>query len=158
MDMRLFLLVTVAGIAMAWPGPAPAQPCTADSQCSRGYGPQATCIGDTLVVKRSICLGGQCREQEERRETCRSGERSSCNTGVFQRTIARCDALLGRCVERTERDVCEPSCACRGSTMRISTGQCAPSLGCNRVVLKCDGGCTCAPEPKCLDAPATKTK
>jgi hypothetical protein len=146
------LLVLVA--ASPFGHRAVAQECTADEQCRKGQGPAAECVGDLLVVKRSVCLGGTCREIEERRENCGAAEGSRCRGGAFEQTARRCDAVLGRCEQRTEREVCLASCECRENTVYMSTGQCSPALGCTRVTMKCEHGCTCSPEPKCLDAPA----
>jgi hypothetical protein len=145
----LFAVVLV--LLQSGHGPAAAQSCTADSQCQTGgLGANATCVGDTLVVRRSACIGGQCRTMEERRENCRSGERQRCIADMFERTTSRCDPLAGRCVTRTDRLSCAKSCHCKDGTLTISTGQCLPNLGCNRVTLRCDLGCACAPEPRCL--------
>jgi hypothetical protein len=130
-----------------------AQVCTADEQCRTEQGPAAECVGDILVFKRRVCLGGACREIEERRETCGAAEVSRCRGDAFEQTARRCDAVLGRCEQRIERELCLKSCDCRDNTVYMSTGQCSPTLGCTRVTMKCEHGCTCSPEPKCLEAP-----
>jgi hypothetical protein len=131
-----------------------AQTCTTDEQCQRDQRLNAECVGDILVVKRRTCLGGSCREIEERRENCGAAESSRCRSGAFEQTSRRCDASLGRCEQRTERDLCLASCDCRDNTLYVSTGQCVSTLGCTRVTMKCEHGCACEPEPKCLEAPA----
>jgi hypothetical protein len=130
-----------------------AQACTSDEQCQQGQRPAAECVGDILVFKRRVCLGGACREIEDRRENCGTAEASRCRGAAFEQTANRCDAVLGRCEQRIEREVCLPSCDCRDNTLYVSTGQCVSTLGCTRVSMKCERGCTCEPEPKCNDAP-----
>lgn len=130
-----------------------AQTCTADEQCQT-QGAGAQCIGDILVIKRNMCLGGTCKEIEQRRENCGAAEASRCRGSAFEQTGRRCDAVQGRCEQRIERDLCLPSCDCRDNTLYMSTGQCMSTLGCTRVTMKCEHGCTCEPDPKCLDAPA----
>ena len=130
---------------------AVSQPCSADVQCQRlGPATQAVCSGDTLVVRRSYCQGGQCRDVEEVREVCGARSTSSCTAGGVARTTSRCDGLLGRCVTRTDIAPCYPSCSCRGKRLTVSTGTCLSALGCQRSTLTCARGCTCDPEPKCL--------
>jgi hypothetical protein len=134
-----------------------AQTCTADVQCQSGLLSNNVCIGDTLVVKRRICVGGRCQEQEVRRESCRtSGSIDRCVGNVYERDGGSCDALSGRCVQRLERQVCTKSCICRNRLLIVATGQCAPGIGCNRAILRCEGECTCSPQPMCLDSPAKK--
>jgi hypothetical protein len=146
-SLHALMLAVVVLVAPA----AIARPCTADSQCLRGFAPEARCSGDTLVVYRSQCIAGQCQTREERRETCRRVERSGCIAGAFERTGRRCDATLARCVTRTDRDLCAKGCACKDKVLHISTGQCTANLGCTRLTLRCEHGCACSPEPKCLD-------
>jgi hypothetical protein len=151
----LAVLAVLAGLLVAVP--AEAQRCTADSQCSRtGLPSYATCSGDTLIVRRSTCVGGMCREMEVSRQNCGSPYPDSgrCLGNAFEITSNRCDALQGRCDSRNDRDLCLPSCSCRDNVLRVSTGQCSPNIGCHRAVLQCKSGCTCDPEPRCLDAPA----
>jgi hypothetical protein len=147
------ILVLVMSLLPSWVRVA-AQTCTADEQCQRGQRVNAECVGDILVVKRPTCLGGTCRDIEERRENCGAAESSRCRGGAFEQTSRRCDASLGRCEQRIERDLCLASCDCRDNTLYMSTGQCVSTLGCTRVTMKCEHGCSCEPEPKCLDAPA----
>jgi hypothetical protein len=148
--LALLVLAHVASV----PG-AVAQTCTADVQCRSGLLSNNVCVGDTLVVKRRICVGGRCQEQELRREGCRtSGSIDRCVGNVHERDGGRCDALSGRCVQRLERQVCTKSCSCSGKLLIVATGQCAPGIGCNRAILECANGCTCAPRPMCLDPPA----
>jgi hypothetical protein len=153
--LRFMAAILVLVVSLLLPGvPVEAQPCTADEQCRSGLDPNAQCIGDTLVVKRNVCLGGTCREIEERREDCRAQEASRCRGAAFEQTSSRCDALQARCVQIVEREVCMKSCDCRDKTLSVSAGQCLANLGCNRLSMQCEHGCTCTPEPKCLDAPA----
>jgi hypothetical protein len=147
------ILVLVMSLLPSWDRVA-AQTCTTDEQCQRGQRVNAECVGDILVVKRPTCLGGACREIEERRENCGAAESSRCRGGAFEQTSRRCDASLGRCEQRIERDLCLASCDCRDNTLYMSTGQCVSTLGCTRVTMKCEHGCSCEPEPKCLDPPA----
>jgi hypothetical protein len=134
-----------------------AQSCSADVHCQSGLLTNNVCIGDTLVVKRRLCVGGQCQEQEVRREPCRtSGSIDRCVGNVHERDGGSCDALAGRCVQRLERQLCTKFCSCRNKLLIVATGQCVPGLGCSRAILKCEGGCTCTPQPMCLDAPAKK--
>ena len=151
--LRWLALAVVAHVVAA--SSATAQTCTADVQCRSGLLSNNVCVGDTLVVKRRICVGGRCQEQDVRRETCRtSGSIDRCVGNVHERDGGRCDALSGRCVQRLERQVCTKSCSCRDKLLIVATGHCAPGVGCNRAVLKCEGECTCSPQPLCLDPPA----
>ena len=152
---RWYVAVLPAAIAIALmfaAAPAAvAQPCSADVQCQRlGPATQAVCSGDTLVVRRSYCQGGQCRDVEEVREVCGSRSTASCTAGGVARTTSRCDGLLARCVTRTDIEPCYPSCTCRGKRLTVSSGTCLSALGCQRSTLTCAKGCTCDPEPKCL--------
>lgn len=131
-------------------GPVLAQTCTADVQCPNAGQPMATCIGDTLVVKRSMC-SGTCREVEVRRQRCQTESRGQCLGNSFVLTVRRCNASLGICEQRQERDLCLPSCSCRGKRLVVATGRCFEAIGCGRSVVHCKHGCTCKPEPRCLD-------
>jgi hypothetical protein len=144
------ILVPVVSVL---PSRVEAQACTSDEQCQQGQRPKTECIGDILIFKRSVCLGGACRDIEERRENCGAAEASRCRGAAFEQTSRRCDAALGRCEQRIERELCLASCECRDNTLYMSTGQCS-SLGCTRVSMKCEHGCVCEPEPKCAEAPA----
>jgi hypothetical protein len=141
------LLAALAGSAAAT-----AQTCSADSQCQRGGPPtQAMCSGDTVVIRRSLCQGGQCRDVEDRRQNCGAGTSMRCAAGGVERTSSRCDGLLGRCVTRVDLEPCFPSCTCHGKRLTVSSGQCLSNLGCQRSTLVCPKGCACAPTPRCLD-------
>lgn len=138
---------------------AGAEPCSSDSQCNRGFSQEAQCIGDMLIVSRSICVAGQCQRQEVRRESCGGPVRGACIAGAYEYSGSRCDSGLMRCVTRTDRDLCTPYCDCRGKELSVSTGQCTDNLGCTRTRLRCEHGCTCSPTPRCLgasDAPPRK--
>jgi len=135
--------------------PAGSQPCTADVQCQSGRLSDNLCVGDSLVVKRRVCVGGRCQEREVRRENCRtSGSIDRCIGNVHEQDRGRCDALAGRCVQRLERQLCTKACSCRDKLLIIATGQCAPGIGCQRAIVKCEGECTCSPQPMCLDPAA----
>ncbi len=147
--MAALLLTLIA--TPAWvPGGASAQPCTADVQCPNGGRSTAVCIGDTLIVWRSVCSGA-CREIEERRQDC--GPRVlgtvACTGNMAIRTEGGCNAALGTCDSRTDREVCTPACACRGNRLVVATGICVAGSGCARTVLQCKNCCACTPEPRC---------
>ena len=128
-----------------------AQRCSTDMDCQRtGLRQDARCVGDTLVVTERRCVGGSCRALE-RRQSCGTGGAGRCIGNVFEATIGRCDALLGRCVRRAERDVCISSCTCRNNILIVATERCSPNIGCHRGRIVCESGCTCEPEPRCLD-------
>jgi hypothetical protein len=131
--------------------PVLAQRCTADVQCPGGGRPEAVCLGDLLIVRRSTC-SGTCRSMEVRREFCGApivGGR--CVGGYFETETRRCNQMLGICERRAERQQCVASCSCRNNVLVVSTGQCSPAIGCHRSVRRCQGGCSCAPEPQCRD-------
>lgn len=127
---------------------AVAQSCTADVQCPNFGRSRAECIGDTLIVRRSVC-SGSCREVEERRENCGGGSAGRCVGGAYERITGRCNSSLGICERRADRELCVPSCACRNNLLVVSTGACSPAIGCHRSVKRCPGGCSCDPEPTC---------
>ncbi len=133
-----------------WPAAASAQRCSADSQCANGGRSSFQCIGDTLIVRRSIC-SGTCREIEERRQNC--GPRVigtvTCQGNIATRTEGGCNPALGTCDNRTDREVCVPACSCRGKRLTVATGTCIAGAGCARSVVQCENGCTCSPEPRC---------
>jgi hypothetical protein len=131
--------------------PAHAQLCTSDLQCPGSGRGIATCNGDTLVIKRSLCVGS-CQERVERSETCapRAAQAISCSGNIAVRTGGGCDASLQRCSTRMDRDVCVKSCACVGKKLIVSTGMCVSGVGCARSVVQCNSGCTCSGEPRCL--------
>jgi hypothetical protein len=147
-------LLSVALLLLAalclWPAPAAAQRCSADVQCANGGRSTFQCAGDTLIVKRSVC-SGTCREIEERRQDCgsRVTGTATCSGNVAVRTDGGCNAALGTCGTRVERDVCAPACSCRGTRLAVSTGQCTEGAGCVRSIVQCPKGCTCSPQPGC---------
>ena len=136
--------------ALLWAPAARAQTCSADVQCPNGGRSTFACIGDTLVVRRSMC-SGTCREVEERRQSCGSRVIGAvtCVGNTAVTTEGGCNAALGTCDRRTDRQVCVPSCACRGNRLVVATGTCVSGAGCARAVLTCDNGCACTPEPRC---------
>ena len=152
MRLLLWLVSLAIATASALSTVARAQTCVADAQCQRGGAPsQAMCSGDTLVVRRSQCQGGQCRDVEERRETCAASSSQRCGAGTVERVTSRCDGSLGRCVIRVDLEPCARSCICRDHRLTVSTGQCLSAFGCQRSTLICTKGCTCQPTPRCLD-------
>ncbi len=157
MRLRRLAFVLAALVATAAAGTdARAQRCTADFDCQRtGLRGEARCVGDTLVITQSRCVGGTCRSMDTR-QSCATRGAGRCIGNVFEATTGRCDALLGRCVQRADRDVCIPSCTCRKNVLSIATERCSPNIGCHRATVQCAAGCTCEPEPRCLDAPAEK--
>ena len=146
------LLALAAVVLLGSAHPAAAQPCTADSQCRFGIGRAAACVGNTLIVKERRCFSGYCRDLEVRRQDCGPPPGGRCVGGNYETVGSRCDPLLGQCASRTERLPCTPSCTCRNKVLTVVTGECSPAIGCHRGVRKCPGGCTCKPEPRCLDA------
>ena len=131
--------------------PVVAQPCTIDSQCGASAGGYNTCLGDTLVQKRRICVGGSCQELETGRINCGPGSGlGTCQGNAFVRSGARCDAAAGRCAQTGSIQItCVKSCSCVGKTLTNSTGTCTAGSGCGRAVLRCKAGCTCDGEPRC---------
>lgn len=158
MSLRLpaIALAVILGAMAAGTEPR-AQHCSTDRDCQpTGLRQEARCVGDTLVLTERRCLGGTCRSME-RRQSCAVRSSGRCIGNVFEATSGRCDALLGRCERRSERDVCLPSCTCAENILFVSTGQCSPNIGCHRVRTVCKAGCTCEPEPRCLDEPVQKS-
>ena len=147
-----YLLTSLLLLLMVFASPpAVAQSCTADIQCTNGGRPRAECIGDTLIVRRSVCAG-QCRDIEERRQNCAPvmvGGR--CTSGGFERIEGRCNSSSASCEQRANWQPCYPSCSCRGNRLIVATGQCSPAIGCHRSTVICKAGCTCDPTPRCLD-------
>ena len=147
-----WLLASAALLAVLclWPTAASAQRCSADTQCSNGGRSTFQCIGDTLIVRRSVC-SGSCREIEERRQNC--GPRVigtvTCQGNIATRTEGGCNPALGICDNRLDREVCVPACSCRGKRLTVATGTCVAGAGCARSVVQCENGCTCSPEPRC---------
>lgn len=154
---RLALVLMAALLAMGGTD-AVAQQCRTDVDCRRtGLRADTRCVGDTLVVTHYRCIGGTCRGMDTR-QSCAMRSAGRCIGNVFEATIGRCDALLGRCVERTERDVCMSSCTCRDNVLTVAMERCSPDIGCQRARIVCKVGCTCDPEPRCLDEPAEKSR
>jgi hypothetical protein len=152
-NVRSVLAPLCAGVAVVlWPGAATAQRCSADVQCPNAGRSTFLCLGDTLIVKRSLCSGGACREVEERRKNCgsRIGGTVTCAGNTAIRVEGGCNSALGTCDTRTDREVCVASCACRKNRLYIATGVCITGSGCARAVIQCKSGCTCSPEPRCL--------
>ena len=150
--MRNLLAILLLALASLVPVETNAQSCTADVQCTNGGRPRAECIGDTLIVRRSVC-SGQCRDIEERRQNCAPvvvGGR--CTSGGFERIEGRCNSSSASCDQRANWEPCLPSCSCRGKRLTVSTGQCSPAIGCHRNTIVCKAGCTCDPTPRCLDS------
>ena len=153
----LIIAVTCALLHIA---PAHAQPCTTDFQCSPYAGGNNQCLGDTLILRRSICVGGYCQTTESGRMNCNPGGGAGlCQGNTFVRGGGRCDALSGRCATSGNTQIsCVKTCNCRGNTLTISTGICTPGAGCGQAVMQCKKGCTCAPEARCLEDPVPKAK
>ena len=159
MTRRLALvLAALLATLTAMTGGAEAQRrCTADFECQRtGLRDEARCVGNTLVVRHSSCVGGMCRDREILRQDCTVREAGRCIGTAFESMSGRCDSLLGRCVQRADRDLCLPSCTCEKNVLTIATSQCSPNIGCHRATVQCETGCTCDPTPRCLEAPAGK--
>lgn len=135
--------------ALVYAPAALAQSCSADVQCTNRGQPRTECIGDMLVVRRSVCAG-ICRDQDLRREVCnRVNIGGQCAGGFFETETGRCNIALGACERRAERQPCLASCSCRNNVLIVSTGACSPSIGCHRAVKRCRGGCACDPQPRC---------
>ncbi len=154
----LVLLVSLALSAALSSGPAHAQSCTTDFQCDSNPSGTNVCLGDTLVLRRRLCLSGQCVEQEMGRVNCGGGDiGGTCRGNTFVRSGNSCDAAAGRCAQGSGIAIaCVKSCSCTGRTLTISTGLCTPGSGCGRVVMRCKVGCTCAGEPRCTEDPPVK--
>lgn len=157
--LAVVLVSTLCASCLFASWPAAAQSCTSDFQCSPSLISQNTCLGDTLVMRRSICVAGTCQTQEMGRTSCGGGSVGSCQGNTFVRSGGRCDALAGRCVQGGQSAVaCVKACSCQGNSLAIATGTCSPGAGCGRAVLRCKAGCTCSPEPRCLEDPEPKAK
>ena len=132
-----------------------AQACSSDAQCGPSAGGYNVCLGDTLIMRRRICVGGQCLEQETGRMNCGGGSiGGTCQGNTYVAGGSRCDAMSGRCAQGSAiRQTCTKSCSCVGRTLVISTGSCSPGLGCIRTSLRCKVGCTCSGEPRCTEEP-----
>lgn len=151
---RLALIGAAVLAAMVAGTTAYAQRCSTDADCQRtGLRGETRCAGEILVIKQYRCVGGACRHMDTR-QNCDTRAAGRCIGNVFEARTGRCDALLGRCVQRADRAVCIASCTCRENVLTIATEQCSPNIGCHRGTTVCKNGCTCEPEPRCLDAPA----
>jgi hypothetical protein len=159
--MRLIRLICLIVLALTIPvAPANAQSCTTDFQCGYPPGGINSCLGDTLITRRGICSGGYCQYTEAGRQNCNpGGGAGTCTGDTFVRSGGRCDALSGRCTSGGASQItCVKTCACRGNRLVISTGMCTPGAGCGVAAFQCKTGCTCSPEPRCLEDPEPKPK
>lgn len=156
--VRLSTLLTVLAVLFLAAAPANAQSCTSDFQCSPSAASINVCLGDTLILRRSICVGGHCQMSETGRSNCNvGGGAGTCQGNMFVRSGGRCDAGMGRCTQGgTSHISCVKTCACRGNRLVISTGVCQPGSGCGQAAFQCKTGCTCSPEPRCLEDPVPK--
>ena len=155
---RHFQLAALLAVLLGIAAPAQAQRCTADAQCSPYVAGINQCLGDTLILRRSICVGGYCQTTETSRVNCNAaGNAGSCVGNTFVRSGGRCDALSGRCAPGGNSQVtCVKSCSCRGNRLVIATGVCSPGAGCGQAAYQCKTGCTCSPEPRCLEDPVPR--
>ncbi len=139
---------------LVWATPSAAERrCISDYDCTRSAGMrnEYRCIGDTLIRRETRCVAGRCQVRETTRRNCAAVQRGRCVGSGYRRQRGRCDGLAGRCVTRSEIEVCNRSCVCHDNRLVLASGKCSPAIGCHSVVLQCPGGCTCKPEPKCLD-------
>jgi hypothetical protein len=153
--MLLLVACVLTGTAIDV-APAHAQACSSDAQCGPSAGGYNVCLGDTLIMRRRICVAGQCLEQETGRMSCGGGRLGgTCQGNVYVGGGGnRCDALSGRCVQGSAvRQTCTKSCSCVGRTLVISTGACSPGIGCIRTTMRCKVGCTCSGEARCTEEP-----
>lgn len=136
------------------------QPCTTDFQCQPYAGGNNLCLGDTLILRRSVCVAGICQTSETGRVNCNPPSGAGvCQGNTFVKGGGRCDALSGRCSTTGATTIaCVKTCSCRGNVLAISTGMCTPGAGCGQAVMRCKTGCTCQPEPRCLEDPVPKAK
>lgn len=141
----LSLVMALAfGLALL-PSTAVAQRCSADSQCADFGRDRATCSGNTLVVKRSIC-SGTCRSVEVSRTPCPgpcSGDR--CIGGPLL-TPQVGPPLGGSLVG----GACARVCSCRGKQLTYGVGVAHTADQCRKRTVDCVYGCSCSPEPRCL--------
>ena len=151
----LFVCIVALIMVLAGNWPASAQSCTSDFQCGPSAGGYNVCLGDTLIMRRRICVGGQCLEQETGRLSCGGGSiGGTCRGNVYVTGGSRCDAAAGRCAQGGSVQIaCVKSCSCFGRTLTIATGTCTPGAGCGRTVMRCKVGCTCTGEPRCTEDP-----
>ncbi len=136
------LTLVFAGLSVT---PASAQTCTSDTQC-RDYGQtRGYCSGNTLVIRRSQCIGS-CREVEVSRQVCPGpcvGDR--CVGGPLVRepgSVPYGGGLVG--------PVCAQICTCKGKKLTYGVGHAKTTEQCSRRNVDCVYGCTCDPEPRCL--------
>jgi hypothetical protein len=150
-------LAVSAAVLIAQRGPAPAQGCRTDFDCNL-IGGNNRCLGDTLIMVRRLCLGGSCQEMQTGSINCNPGSGvGTCQGNTYVRSGGRCDALSGRCTQSGSIMIsCVKSCSCQGNRLAISTGTCTVG-GCGRAVVQCKTGCTCSPEPRCLEDPVLRT-
>jgi hypothetical protein len=143
-------LIAMLFVAPGFVLQAQAQSCSADSQCSNSGRSVASCVGNTLVVRRSLCAGS-CQEVEERRQDCGSRITGSisCSGNIAIRQEGGCNVSSASCDNRTDREVCVATCSCRGNRLTYSSGTCTPGAGCARVTIQCKTACSCSPEPRC---------
>ena len=148
----MVLLAALIG-ALALCSTARAQGCTSDAQCSPFAGGINQCLGDTLILRRSICVAGHCQVTETGRQNCNiGGGAGTCQGNTFVRSGGRCDAPMGRCsTGGTSQIACVKTCSCRGNRLVIATGVCSPGAGCGQAAFQCKKGCTCSPEARCLE-------
>ena len=128
---------------------AQAQGCVSDSQCQSGISSANTCVGDTLVMRRRMCVSGQCVQQDAGRMTCPPG--------------TRCDGLAGTCSPAGMASPfprgsgttsgCPVTCSCKGRTLTIGTGLRLASGACAVTSFNCREGCACTPQARCLEDP-----
>jgi hypothetical protein len=150
------LAIFLAALAMQ-PAPLVAQACRTDFDCNL-IGGNNRCLGDTLILVRRLCLGGICREMQTGSINCNAGSGAgTCQGNTYVRSGGRCDGLSGRCTQSGSITIsCVKSCSCQGNRLAISTGTCTVG-GCGRAVVQCRTGCTCSPEPRCLEDPVPRT-
>jgi hypothetical protein len=148
-SVRLRLIIVMMGLATLaagsfLPSPVHAQRCTADVQCRDGGRSRVECVGNTLVIRRSICAG-TCRDIEELRQNCGnpvSGGRCSIASGTCEGGSASGAPPLGG------DNLCALSCTCRRNVLVFYRP--LPGIRCARHVMRCERGCSCRPQPHCL--------
>ena len=126
--------------------PAQAQPCTSDSQCHDFGRTRTSCSGNTLVTRRSQCIGS-CRTVEVSRQACPGpcvGDR--CIGGPLVRQPGGPPLGGGGLVS----PACGQICSCNGKQLTYGVGYAKSADECRRRSVDCVYGCTCDPEPRCL--------